>query len=72
MELASQIPVGSGAQIQRPDGAIRPGLMEMNPKVIVPISFYFPSLFGSISWFLCFMALLLLTISWWDLHLQKC
>lgn len=71
LELAGQMPVGSGAQIQRPEGAIRPGLIEINPKVIVPIAFYFISLFGSISWFLHFVALLLLTISWWDLTLAE-
>lgn len=46
LELTDQIPV---SEAQRPDGAIRPGLMEINPKIIVPISFYFISLFGSIS-----------------------
>lgn len=63
LELASQIPVGSGAQ--------RPVLMGMNPKIVVPMSFYLISLFGFISWFLHFVSLLLLTVSWWDLHLQK-
>lgn len=46
---------------ERPGGAIRSGLMEINPKTIVPRFSYFLSLFGSISWFLHFMSMLLLT-----------